>query len=248
MWEFTIKTDSKTGDYITYLYNKMKRSIVTLKGQIAIAKINNENILSIAVPLDKKEKAQNLLRVYLCDIFCEKMKGRFLESHISCIPFDSDLFFPFVKVCTYFDNELERQIVMRSLKLEKGIMLPSYLEFYLRPLKNKWQELCNLTNENSSLFFESETFLELLKFLLANLTPKCECVIVSIKDNCIIFEDENGEMNTYQYEEKLRDVEVISKLIELSPQKIVLKMPNKSLKVVDNIVRLFDNRVEIIKN
>ena len=248
MWEFDVKSESHTVSYIDYLYKKLKPSVTKVGGNIAVATSGNDKILSLAVSEKDKNKIKSQLRIYLCDIFCEKMKADYLQKNINCIPNDSDLFMPFVKVCTYFDNELERQIVMRNLSIGHSMVLSSYLEFRLRSSNCKWQELCNLTNQNAELFFQSETFLDILRFLLNNLDYKSECVLVKTVNNSMIFEDSDGVIWSYCYTGKLAEVEIVNKLIELSPVKIVVKMPQEPNKLIDTLVSLFGDRIHIIKS
>ncbi len=248
MWEICIETSINNKDYILYIKNKMQNTISAVSGVISL--FENTDICSIAIGCKKQDKSKvaGVLRFILCDVICEKMKYDYLSKNVGLVPQDSGYFSPFVKVLTYFDSELERQIVMRSLNLTPKIVLESFLNFKLRPLKIKWQELCNLTNDNAGLFLQSETFLELLKFLIANLDVKRECIIVSMQDKCIVYEEKNKNLISLASFDKNDEFGLLSSLIELCPNHIKV-MNSKNNKETTNILsNLFEGRVEIVKN
>lgn len=247
MWEICIESVDGHKDYIDYIKQKMKSTIKAVGG--VFSECTNNNVYSLAIGCKKQDKLKvaGVLRFVLCDVICEKMKYDYLSKNVGLVPQESGYFYPFVKVLTYFDSELERQIVLRLLDLTPKLVLESFLNFRLKPLKAKWQELCDLTNNNAGLFLQSETFLELLKFLIANLDSKKDCVVVSMQDKCLIYEEKGKNLVTLGSFEKNDEFGLLSQLIELSPQLIKVKNGSNNKKTTNILVNLFEGRVEIVK-
>ena len=172
MWEICIETSINNKDYILYIKNKMQNTISAVSGVISL--FENTDICSIAIGCKKQDKSKvaGVLRFILCDVICEKMKYDYLSKNVGLVPQDSGYFSPFVKVLTYFDSELERQIVMRSLNLTPKIVLESFLNFKLRPLKVKWQDVSSIKDEiieSISNVLNDNYIFSTIKFRMKNL-------------------------------------------------------------------------------
>lgn len=247
MWEFCVEASKKNADLIDYISKRIEDAVLVcggVKSQLIVG-----NTCSLAVGCEKKHQKtmEGVLRTIVCDTICEKMKFKFLQSHIDLIVEDEKLFNAFIKVYTYFDAEIERKIVLRNLTLSNKIVLESFLEFRLQTLKKKWQEMCMLTNSSSNLFLKSETFLELLKFLISNLEIKVNTIVVNFGAECFIYEerDKNNLILLHKFS-LLDDVGIITKIIEICPLKIKI-LTNTKPEIASLIAQLFENRVEIIK-
>ena len=243
MWEITIKSNLEHQNALTYistmLFDHFANKVVI--GRYA----GRTPCLSIATKDEFKNEVWDFLRRLLCDVFCEQFKYEFLENNITFISSESKFFQPFIKVYTYFDLELEHSIAYRMLECMPSINLESYLNFKLHPLKNKWKDLCNITNNNSSAFLSSETFLSLLKFLIDNLDYRTDSVVVSLQDNCMLYEDKSTNEQVFQALDK-NEMQVICSLIDLSPRKIIVHKNAKMHDLQQLIVELFDTRVQTV--
>ncbi len=246
MWEFCVTASNKNENVIQYIQDKVLNVLTECDGVHSFVK--KENFCSLCVGA-KKEKSSYLkkkLTKIICDAVCEKMKQNYLKENVSINVVDESLFQAFIKVYTYFDIEIEKAIAIRAIYFPNVLNIESFLEFKLRPLKQKWKEMCNLTNLNASLFVKSETFLDLLKFLIANLDYKHKCIIINFLNNKIykIVGEERVFLCDFCGEDV---VDVLTKIIELSPQKIVVLNLNnqRTLAVLQD---LFVGRLEIAKN
>ena len=166
------------------------------------------------------------------------MKYNYLKDHLCLNIQDETLFHAFVKVYTYFDIELEKAVAIRAIYL---LNLNSFLDFRLYSIKQKWQQMCNLTNVNAELFVKSETFLDILKFLISNLDYKIKEITIDFGCGKIIAGKDELFFAVND------DLMVLTKIIELAPKKIkVLNLNDEEIKNV--LTDLFQNRMEIIKN
>ena len=77
--------------------------------------------------------------------------------------------YTFKKALVNFDRETDRFIIGKQLILEQNLNLDSFFHFKIKNLKEKWDELVNIANDNSTYFLAEDSFLELLKFLIDNI-------------------------------------------------------------------------------
>ena len=159
----------------------------------------------------------------------------YLKNHINFVVSSENLFDAFIKVYTYFDSELERRIVLRILSFDEKIVLESFLYFKLQPLLLKWKEMCSLANSNLSLFLESQTFLELLKFLISNMDIKVESLIIDLSSSCQFFEERKNKLIFLKNFNEAEDFEIITGLIEFSPNKIKI-ISGKNHNLIYNLI------------
>ena len=242
MWEITIKCSIEHQAHLDYVEDML---VARFRDKIIIGRYNNFICgMSIATKDQYKKHIWEYLRRLLCDVFCKAYKTEFLEQNITFVSSNSPYFDAFIKVYTYFDLELEYSIAYKLIDYMSVVHLESYFAFRLSCLKNKWQDLCDITNNNSSAFLASDSFLSLLKFLVSNLDIKNSCVIVSVRDGCLSYIDTNNKQVVVPLGDQMT---TICTLIELSPLKIVIhNKQNTNLEHL--IVQLFDKRVECQKS
>ena len=239
MWEYTIKCGMENQPYIEYIYNRIVCVVVDVNGQLSMASTDTERILSVAIPEEYQGNISRVLRLLLCDVFCEKMKFDYIKDNW-CYDIDNSFLEILIRVCTYFDIELERKIFMQNFNFTNSIMLDTYLDFCFGSLKQKWCDLVNLVNNNADIFFQDENFFEILSFLVLNLGTKQDKVVLKVgNDDDIILEFNK----MYVIYNKNDLVGIISKLIELSPKSLVVHMPNCDTYSIDKVVQLFGKKV-----
>ena len=246
MWEFCVEASKKNAHIIDYISQRLENVISSVDGVKSYITFGNSSSVAVGCPKKHYQKLEGALRVIICDAICEKMKFDYLKNHIVLSVSDEKLFDAFIKVYTYFDSEIERKIVLRSLFFKNKIVLESFLSFRLQPLKKKWEEMCNLTNTNSNLFLQSETFIELLKFLISNLDCKMNTVVLDLSSNIVLYEERGNALVALLNFQANDDIGIITQIIELCPRKIKIISGNNN-EVVSLIGELFENRVEIIK-
>ena len=246
MWEISIEASKKNVHLLNYISNKLQNSISFFKGIQSLMSYDNSISLAVGCPKQYANQLKNFLKILICDAICYQMKFDYLKNHINLVVSSENLFNAFIKVYTYFDSELERKIVLRILSLNDKIVLESFLYFKLQPLLQKWKEMCNLANSNLSMFLESQTFLELLKFLISNMDIKVESLIIDLSSSCQFFEERKNKLIFLKNFNEAEDFEIITGLIEFSPSKIKI-ISGKNHNLISLIANLYEGRVEILK-
>lgn len=90
----------------------------------------------------------------------------------------------------------------------------------MQSLKEKWQELLKIANDNSTYLLSNDAFLELLRFLIDNIEISFDEVNVIFQDDRILLL--NNDFKAIQYIDSVlkNECELVAKLLELSPRKI----------------------------
>ncbi len=240
MWEITIKCQIRHKDMAFYIKDMI---ISRFDSKVVVGQYNAEwCCISIGTEDKYKKQVWGYLKWLLCDVFCVEFKKEFLQHNITFITPKNPYFNAFIKVYTYFDLELEYSICYRLIDYASTIVLESYFAFKLNALTQKWQDLCAITNNNSSAFLSSETFLSLLKFLIDNLNYKTDSVVLSVDDNCITYLDKSNNQILVGLDKC--DIRVVCTLIDLSPKCILLHDKSSST-LKSLVVQLFGDRVKI---
>ena len=241
MWEITLKSSNKH----LYMLEYIEQMLFGQFGhKVVIGKYCMEScMLSIATTEENKNVVWDFLKHLLCNVFCQKFKYEYLENNLDFLQTKNEYYPAFLRVFTYFDLELENSIAYRIVEYQPCIILESFFLFKLYPLKNKWQDLCNITNHNNQALVSDDSFLNLLKFLIDNMESKTDCVVLSFEDECLVYQDKQTQSNVWIALTN-NPIEIVCSMIDLSPQKIVLH-PNPKYKTSENIINfLFEGKIK----
>ncbi len=241
MWEISLNIKSENYAIANVLFQTLSNSIEDMQGIITS---NEENgYISILVAVDKAyiEKTKILISSCIIEIICTSFKMAFLDNYLIFPRQDKIGLLAFKKALLNFDKETDKFIVKKSLELKHDFFIESFYHFRLKALQEKWAELVTLSNDNSDYLISSDSFIDLLKFLVDNLDI-CEDEISVVKDSdgYKIF-----TLNEGLYQNKVFSEEaIVSSVIDLSPQKINLYF-SESSSAIDLLERLFEERITI---
>ena len=241
MWEFSLNVKAENFAIASLLYNTLSKSISQMHGVITS---NEENgYISILVAVDKnyKDKVKLLLTSCIVEIICKNFKMAFLDNYLIFPRHDKIGLLAFKKALLNFDKETDKYIIRKNLELNHDLFLESFYHFKLKSLQEKWAELVTLSNENSDYLISSESFIDLLKFLVDNLDI-CEDEISVVKegDEYKIYTLENVQYQNRTFSEEM----IVSSIIDLSPQKINLYFKESS-GAINLLERLFEERITV---
>ncbi len=245
MWELELICDQRNSKYFKYLQENLRIVLQRLGGVSALFADKNFVYMSFGAKDEVTPELKANIRLALCDVFCEKMKFDYLKANIDIPNKQPEMRDTFLKVCTYFDRETERQIVLNSLELKwQKFNIESFLYFRLQGLVKKWQELCDLTNEHCVTIMHKENFIEMLRFLLNSIDSKCKSVILELQDECIIYRDERSNFDMITTIKSDNKYDILSKLIDLNPYLIKVHAKENDAEIVNLLRSVFDDRVE----
>lgn len=239
MWEFSLNLKTENFELAKFLHNNFSSNCK--KWNAVVTSVEQNGFISVLIAVENKHKEvlQNYLKNCIVEVICTVFKSSFLDRNLF-LPLQDKLGInAFKKALLNFDKETDRYLVKRNLTLQNDLFLESFYQFRLSVLKNKWQELVTLANENREYLTSSESFLDLLKFLVDNLEI-CEEEISIYKDK-----EENYQIliSDKLYQNKVfSEDSLVSSIIDLSPQKINLYCDEDS-RAINLLHCLFEDRI-----
>lgn len=241
MWEISLNLKAENFDIANLLYNSLSLPIQEMRGVITSNEEHGYISILVGVEKDNKEKAKLVITSCIVEIICTKFKLSFLDKYLTLPMYDKMGMLAFKKALLNFDKETDKFIIRKNLELGSNLFLESFFHFKLKSLQEKWAELVSLSNDNREYLISSDSFIDLLKFLVDNLDI-CEDEISIVKENegYKIFINDSK-----QYQNKVFNEEsVVSSVIDLSPQKINLYF-NESSKAINLLEKIFDERITV---
>lgn len=214
MWEYNIVCNPQNRVHLRNIENNLKS-----KYPYIITALSN-NVLSVALNYNQKPKVFEYIKRLLAEAIILIYKEKLLLNSININYLSEEYKTAFIKSLIYFDYEEDMFEIINQLDFDTGINLDSFYNFRLKKVKQKWLQLVSIC-QNNNVFLESETFLELLKFLIESMIPKHKYIDVFY--NGIDFEivDENNNLISFNNTGN-PEVNLISSLISLAPKTINL--------------------------
>lgn len=242
MWEFSLNIKSENSSIVGKMFSNLKEYIEILDGFVTLHEENGYTQILIATKEEEMELAKRAITSCIIDIICNDFKLEYLNRCLIIPSQDKIGVLAFKKALVNFDSETDKFMIKRSLDLESDIYLESFYHFKLKSLKNKWNELVSLANENRDYFLSNESFVDLLKFLVDNLDI-CEEEISIVKEEggYRIYTD-----NTNYSRILINEENIVSSVIDLSPQKINLYF-NENSGAINLLKQIFDDRICVNK-
>lgn len=249
MWEYSLCFDNEI-DSENFI-DKIRPFIKETKGVVVSIFLQDTHKVLVAVPIEKKEQAMSLLKENLAEMILTNFKKEYIMSKLNFEVDHSVNMRVFLQTLICFDSDVDKQIIMESLNFDKSIYLNSFINFRLKFLKNKWDELVTLANDNIMYLLSEDSFVELIKFLISNLDYRCYAVNIFSKQNCYLLCDMEGKViNDFLLDKNIvyDDNKLLTSLIALNPEKIIIHC-NSFLKenLLKNLYNIFSNRIEICK-
>jgi|LGVF01.2.fsa_nt_gb hypothetical protein len=252
MWELIICFSRANYKYAKLLHTKLSSKFKNSKSLCTLTQEEDNIKLLIACEKQKRSRVTKLLDDFLAEIIVTEQKEEFLKANLKLGNVSKTNLKIFIKALVCFDKEYDKEFVIKKLNYNNDLFLESFYAFKLVDLKKKWKDICNLTNDNAVFLTTKDIFLELLKFLVSNLTIKNDIVQVIFNKNKIKFLDEqNNSLKLKNSKKEKIDEFLLTSLIKLSPKNIkIISDGSIKLETINLINNLFTGRVmfEKLKN
>lgn len=248
MFEFSIALSEQYSLSAKRLYKEIKHSASSFGAVITSYSENGKIFIVVACEEIEKPRISFFICDAIADVITTDFKMEFINRNLH-LPIHNQLNLDALKkALVVFDRETDRYIVTHNLKLNENFFVESFYEFRLKQLRNKWQELIKLANENASYLLCNDTFIDLLKFLIENIEISTSCInVVKENDNFKIC-DEN--FNEIEQEYELKDNNeafLITSIINLAPKRINIYCDDsENSSALTLISQVFANRVYIL--
>lgn len=251
MWEYTITLPSSKNEQAQKLKNDLQSAVKELGGVITMICTPKDITILIAVKVEHKMAIKSKIINLICNFIILDYKYNYLVSNFKFKVTNDINMQAFIKALVVFDSEIDKEIIRQKIKDYDSVVIESFFTFRLGILKKKWQDLVSLANDNFVYLMKSETFIELLKFIISNLEYRTKEVNVKYKHNSYLLCDSNNKPindvmlgDTRDY----GDAFLVTALITLCPQKIRLHCDtNIQSSTINLLFELFSDRIEILK-
>lgn len=249
MWEFCFYFDSLEDSNI--YEKKILCFVKNVQGVVANVFSEGFYKLLIAVPFETRREAIRFFKTKLAETILTIYKRKFIVSNLNIEKIRTENISVFLQALVCFDSEIDKQIIIERINFKNNFYLNSFISFKLKFLKNKWNELVTLANDNMIYLLNDDSCLELIKFLISNLEHRYYAVNIFLKDDCYLLCDMQGKVIEDFLIEKhvvYDDKNLINSLVALNPEKIILHC-NKILKdkLIKNLFNFFPSQIEICK-
>ncbi len=246
MWEFSILIDKEDAIYLKYIDKKLSR----LRNILVMVKCNQNDYVNLSIACEEKykEKVVKHIKMAVADLIILIYKEKYYLSRLQFKSIGDVCEKALIKALFLFDLEDDRETILHYLKLDKTLVVKSFFDFQLMELKEKWNNIINLAQENNYYFFDTEIFLEILKFLVASIPHKHDEISVSYSGKEFIFLDGKSQMiNKDDFPESMSsEIGLVSNLIFLSPRKInILCLDNISKTTFNIIYNVFNQTINL---
>ena len=247
MWEYCISIDQNNIQVTNYITEKLAE--FSKQYDYIVTKLEQLNKTQILVACNNLEKNRLVLclQEIIDECICYYFKKDFLLNNLTLKLSNSITKQAFISALLFFDKDTDRYIVNKYLEIDKKIDLYGFFNFKLSSLRQKWQELTSIANENQVYLYSDETFVELIKFLVDNIEIKSEVInIMSTKESYSLFD---YKFDNLEQTNEMSDEKLVDTLIALCPKNINIYCSDKLSSGLKNLIcKLFEKRVRFVSS
>ena len=225
-------------------WKKFEKEIINLKN---VSIKNDDDHIMVIFTIKRGGKG---VKQKITDILVESVviyyKNKFLEENIA-LPEEYTLYKnALCKSLALFDRLEDITEVKENFCLTSYLNINSFYFFKLADVRTRWKSICDLFKENLDVVLASDSFVELIKYLISTTEPSCDVALIYIDNAKICIKNNNGEDLTEPI--NLRDASsgflVANELISIAPGKIKIKYNSEeNTELTNTIKNLFDEKV-----
>ncbi len=224
MFEISFNADLKNRGYLDFLYNNLKDELKRCNAVVAHQIYDDRLFLSFACEdcfaVDFKSKTDDLL----AEIFAFGFKQNYLKKNLYIYK-ENLLIKTIINAMTIFDSQNDKKLIKKELFNQQVGALDGFFNFRLKKIKEKWDEIIDLVNENSIVLSDCEVASEFLAFLIQSL-PSTDGFVELKKINegfLFLFNGVEAEMIIPFGKDMVDEEVVLYNLIKTLPKRIVVK-------------------------
>lgn len=245
MWEFSAVISREHIDLSVMFWSRIESFVKTYKG-VTIENTNENITITISIPKKQMPEAMDGLHDIISEILVLYFKANYLEKNLQLPLVSEKSKKALLKALAVFDKKTDIDFVKKQLSITKQLHLESFYEFKLVELRLRWQEICELMQDNVNYLLLTDSFNDLTRYLIRNTEPEIESIYLYISQDKLIIRDFDGNnlcepilMSCDDFE-----IKVVYEMIYLAPRKIFFKFDaQKNKKLSDEINELFLEKV-----
>lgn len=224
MFETSFSIDVKNKRFLDWFYEGLKDGIKESNSIVAYNVVQDRVFLSLACEdvfaVNMKSKILDLLS----QVFALGFKHDYLKKRLNIYK-ESLLTKTLINTMTLFDCENDKKIAKKELFNQQVGAIDGFFNFRFKKLKKKWDEVIELTNENSIVLCNDDVAEEFLAFLFDALPPGENDIKICKKGERIQLFDKYGfkiPVTTPFWCDCEDEEAVLYNLVLLQPQKVIV--------------------------
>lgn len=234
MYEFTVTNMDTSGKVTEYLFNGLQKQVIGVGGIIIKQQTNQCNNVCLAV----EEKDIEYIKAVLLDVIADSIifyyKYEYLKDNISLNISNNQKITAFLKSLVVFDKQTDKDLIKKSLILDRQLVIDSYYNFRLHEVKERWQSIANVVMESIPTLLQNKSVSEITSYFVSSTEETQEEVHIFAEDNKIkltldgkVSDIEFLASDNYQND-------LVCEIISLSPKKIILHGKNNHMQELEN--------------
>lgn len=236
MFKFAL---SYSGDFADVLNCNIEKFVYRVRESKAVAKREQaygRYIIRMSCSARQKSAVVAEVKGFLVYCFCEVLKRNYFTNALRYVLLPQREKEMLIETLVAFDRETDHESVSKKLVLRNEISMDGFYAFKMTDDVSRWKSEANLALENDALFYDSEKFKLLLRFLLSTVIPKSETVwACEGSDGRYFIKTDGGELCSADNEREL-----IKLLIDIAPIEVKLTSEICNNETLCRICELFD--------
>lgn len=210
-----------------------------------IVVLNHNETIELEFSVRRNSKVLKKIEEFLAQTILVFYKSNYIYEHI-CIPCGIEQYKDILaKSLAVFDRKSEIEEIENLIDVSDTLYVESFYVFKLKAFRARWDEICNLFLENLASMQLSETFNELLSYLIISTESGRDEVYIHETEKQIYITTKNGDNLIEPIERSVNYImQVVSELIVMAPKNIVIKKSGESdICLLQTLVQLFQEKV-----
>jgi len=245
MFEITLSLDFKRQKILNSFYKQMSLVIKRDSGVIVKYNGNGKSYLVIAADDGKREYIKAKILEFIVRVIEKEFKYNYLKEKIE-IKTEDKLNEAFFRAISYFDEEIDREIISENIEFSNEIIIESLYYFKLQELTKRWEKTANIINQNL-IMASNFAMTEVIKYLC------------SISENKVV----NLDLKFLKKQIKMKNMleekvfkfsydgisNLFAEIIKLNPMKINISENDRSGKtseITSTLIKVFSDKVYFV--
>ncbi len=246
MREIAFASQLKNKHIIDFISEKVKSKIDFCKTIVTTYLDNNFAYLLFACEEEFYAQCEVVLANVIIDYIETVYKVEYLKDKIKNPAGDTLTFNAYIKVLSVFDRSTDETALKKIMVFNQTFFLDSFFEFRLKPLKQHWDNLAELSSDNIAMF-NSGTFVDVIRFLINTMDNVVYKVKVIMNgEKCSIYNMKNKNAKIKKIADCTSPLDLISNVLNYCPNYIDVYLDtNRDDEAVNFLSNIFTSRLKI---
>lgn len=250
MYEVALASRRANVDKLNYVYDILTKYLSDDNIVITRYSDNNFSYVLLAGDTKHKDKYESIIKQTVISYIINVYKYEYLRESIPCTPSAGLSYEAYIKVLSLFDKSTDEKILNKIIILNQTFFIDSFIEFRMEPLLVHWKELCDLAKDNTTFFLESDTFLDIIRFLVNSMEINCKKIKIMCNDNIYsLYSTQEVGDEVKKVCDSYGKMDLISQVLTLSPMSIdVYISGDRKDEAVGFLSDVYTDRLKIFTN